>query len=658
MPTPAQIQTEVNRLGGDVDRLRVYLQALPKSDYDAWARSPERVNAVGGGFAETVGGPLLALGAGPIGAGVMTAAGVAPTIGSALATGAGTLAGFGTALSGAGGSFGGSGTGTTAGTPKSEAVTALENAFRMSFTPAIRGLIDASAGSGASLADIAAAVEQRLGVTLPDPLSELAGTPAGASEEEVSTLIDELLANGYRPSPNDPNIYFNPLTGDSINIATGRAPGAGGSGAAARTPTYGFTTIGGRVYSTNDMSPTLTDTGIDAPGFSDVQVDDFGNLAGINAQGKYEVIKPGFGYASIDPERSFDEGVRQFDTTEAGLNARNAATERGASERAALAEQGARDRAALNAQVQGFQSINTLAPQLGTLALNNANFTRDVLKEGGDYLARAYFQRGGQSPLPTISQADIINQLRANIGGFQGALSSYQGMGGFAPTTTAPKAPVTETFVDPGRAVVPAPVKVPQPTAQEVLAARTTPGFAQRVEDVRTRVAGAKGGVPGFAEGGHTTEPMMKVGEKGDEIIINPTNAPIAIIPHEDVSDRMRKGAPGFQDGTGLYDFSRFTAPTLPTPAQANQSDLVSLARDTAPPAVTSLAMGNRPDPMRFGFALPTPEGLGDLTNFERDAYKTYLNVVEQTSLEDVEKQVNRQFGRPQGRMGFRMDIK
>jgi len=584
----------------------------------------------------------------------MTAAGVAPTIGGALTTGAGTLAGFGTALSGAGGSLGGSGTGTTTGTPKSEAVAALENAFRMSFTPAIRSLIDSSAGSGASLADIAAAVEKRLGITLPDPLSELAGTPSGASSAEVSTLIDELLANGYRPTPNDPNVYFNPLTGDTVNLASiGGSGGGSGGGAAARTPTYGFTTIGGRVYRSNDLAGTLEDTGISAPGFSNVSTDAKGNLVGIDAQGKYQVIQPGFDYAAIDPARTFDEGVRQFDTTEAGLNERNASNERGAMERAALAEQGARDRAALNAQTQGFQSINSLAPQLGTLALNNANFTRDVLKEGGDYLARAYFQRGGQSPLPTISQADIINQLRENISGFQGALSTYQGMGGFAPTTVVPTTPTQEAIPTPAPAPAPAPT---QPTAQESLAARTTPGFAQRVEEMRTRVA--SGGVPGFADGGHTTEPVLKVGEKGDEIVINPTNAPIAIIPHEDVSDRMRNGSPGFEEGTGLYDFSRFTAPTLPNVPQANQSDLVSLARDTAPPAVTSLAMGNRPDASRFGFALPSPEMLGDLTNFEKDAYKTYLNVVEQTSLEDVEKQVNRQFGRPQGRMGFRTDIK
>lgn len=501
-----------------------------------------------------------------------------------------------------------------------------------------------------------------------------AGVPAGAfgsptapapaeAEGDIAipqVVIDYAALTGV-PIADAMAEYSDPYTRANVVdtvLKYGSRAGSGGGGAAARTPTYGFTTIGGRVYRSNDLAGTLEDTGISAPGFSNVSTDAKGNLVGIDATGKYQVIQPGFDYATIDPAQTFNEGVRQFDVSEGGLNQRAALNERGAMERAALTEQGARDRAALNAQVQGFQSINTLAPQLGTLALNNANFTRDVLKEGGDYLARAYFQRGGQSPLPTISQADIINQLRENIGGFQGALSTYQGMGGFAPTTTAPKIPVTETFVDPGRAAVPAPVKAPQPTAQEALAARSTPGFAQRVEEMRTRVAGAKGGIPGFAEGGHTTEPMMKVGEKGDEIIINPTNAPIAIIPHEDVSDRMRKGTPGFQDGTGLYDFSRFTAPALPTPAQANQSDLVSLARDTAPPAVTSLAMGNRPDATRFGFALPSPEMLGDLTNFEKDAYKTYLNVVEQTSLEDVEKQVNRQFGRPQGRMGFRTDIK
>ena len=37
---------------------------------------------------------------------------------------------------------------------------------------------------------------------------------------------------------------------------------------------------------------------------------------------------------------------------------------------------------------------------------------REILKNPSDFLSRAFFQRGGQSPLPQVTQADLINQLR------------------------------------------------------------------------------------------------------------------------------------------------------------------------------------------------------------------------------------------------------
>lgn len=625
MPTPKEIQSEIERIGGDTDELSKYLKSLSQADYNKWASSPERANSVGAGTAETLGIPAAAIAAPYLGALTLLATGAPITAGAVTPVGAGVLGGLG-AAAGAGGSF--SPSGGAKPTSKSQIVSQIEDVFQMSLSPEIRAQIDAAAEYGATLEEIAAAVESRTGVAVPDPIRALAGTaaPQRGDGETAETLVQSLLAVGYRPLPGNPSIYVNPLTGDSIDITTGRSPSSSG-GATPPTERFGFQQVGNQIFRAGDISGDFTPTGITVPGFSQTLTDRNGNLVGLDLSGRYQVIQPGFGFAEIDPERTFAENVRQFD----------------------VSEQGTADRAALNAQVQGFQSVNALAPQLGRLALDNAQFTKDTLERGGDYLARAFFQRGGQSPLPTVSQADIINQLRENIAGFQGALSGFGGV------QQRPLRPDTKVTSDPMK-----PDAAEQPRAPQAASAAPTGALSALNPEQRAQVPEfVKRQIPGFAMGGHTTEPMMRVGEKGDEIIVNPTGAPLAIIPHEDVSERMRKKAPGYQDGTGLYDFSRFTAPTLPTMPAANQNDLVSLAKSTAPPAVTAAATGGSLSPLRFGFALPTPETLGGLTGFERDALGTYLNVVEQTSLDDVEKQVQRQFSPSRTRgMGFRTDIR
>jgi hypothetical protein len=55
-------------------------------------------------------------------------------------------------------------------------------------------------------------------------------------------------------------------------------------------------------------------------------------------------------------------------------------------------------------------------------------------------------------------------------------------------------------------------------------------------------------GIQGFADGGTTTATMMKVGEEGMEGIINPTGAPIAIVPNGMMG--AMKGAQGYAEGT------------------------------------------------------------------------------------------------------------
>ena len=115
-------------------------------------------------------------------------------------------------------------------------------------------------------------------------------------------------------------------------------------------------------------------------------------------------------------------------TTDNALNATNWRFGEGLQENARqfnVGEMGVNDRARLAAATQGFQSVNQLAPQLGQLALDNAAFTAKMTQNPADFVARAFFQRGGESPLPTVSQADLINQLTNNISQYNNVLSGF-----------------------------------------------------------------------------------------------------------------------------------------------------------------------------------------------------------------------------------------
>jgi hypothetical protein len=56
-----------------------------------------------------------------------------------------------------------------------------------------------------------------------------------------------------------------------------------------------------------------------------------------------------------------------------------------------------------------------LGVALGELNLRMQQHVAQILREPADFLARAFSQRGGESPFPEITQADLINQLRTEF---------------------------------------------------------------------------------------------------------------------------------------------------------------------------------------------------------------------------------------------------
>ena len=77
------------------------------------------------------------------------------------------------------------------------------------------------------------------------------------------------------------------------------------------------------------------------------------------------------------------------------------------------------------------------------------------------------------------------------------------------------------------------------------------------------------------------------------------------------------------------------------------QQELYSNVLGSQPPAVRDVLAGKLPKPLRFGFALPTPQLLGSLTEDERSAFNTRLAYEGPggTTLADVETAVRQRFG-------------
>ena len=277
---------------------------------------------------------------------------------------------------------------------------------------------------------------------------------------------------------------------------------------------------------------------------------------------------PGASWASLSPQQQFQQEVAIRQMSDDAAMAREQASNAAAMERTRLTESGVNSRFGVTSQEQAvmdrarlgedarqaniqsatnaFGDVVRVAPQLGQLALDNAGFTRDVLKTAPDYVARAFFQQGQTSPLPQVSQADIINQLRSNIAGFNTTLQGFNPQVGSyqAPAAYQPTAP---GFTAPPGVAAPAPVSAPAaaataPTAVNPYAAINAIAAQQAASG--TNYAGfnagadAAPGVNGFAAGGFTRDPRMIVGDSvsgqptgHEEMVMNPTGAPIAVQP-------------------------------------------------------------------------------------------------------------------------------
>ena len=199
-----------------------------------------------------------------------------------------------------------------------------------------------------------------------------------------------------------------------------------------------------------------------------------GELILIDATGNVRRTGQQVGFAGVDPRAQYEDEARRAANAEAmGLAGQGDAAaqwravlgERAAMDRAGFREKGAMDRASLaenarqadtGAALDEFRTRANLLPQFGQIALQASDQQRDILKTGGDYLARAFGQANQESPLGQVTQADLSNTLMRNLAGLDKLIPEarvtgrrgFAGVPGFedAPAFAAPGAYIPPTM--------------------------------------------------------------------------------------------------------------------------------------------------------------------------------------------------------------------
>ena len=384
----------------------------------------------------------------------------------------------------------------------------------------------------------------------------------------------------------------------------------------------------------------------------------------------------------LDRDR-FGEDVRQFNTG-FGETQRQFDTTEGRMERTLAANnyfQG------LEELGRNYRTLVQTSPDLANAATNQGELIRNILTNGGDVLARTYFTRGGISPLPEITQADLINNLNTevqNIAKFENAsidaenrrrtqADASREREEFAQFRAANAAdaraaygrytnemvPTTREDYDAGGfSSAQATYNTQRAAADKRIADLNTfsefisapnavdssgtafQDVATQQADIQAQIAAANAGVMGAPNPGAFTS------------FSTTTPTPMS---YEDWVTTSQFGAPqmGFEQwktnvGPSFAPSQLLNVPEVPMPRATTQAELIANSRATTPPAVQSVLSGQMPTPLQFGgLPLPTFQQLQALTPTEQEMLNSRLMTEFNVPLSDVAFQSQRSFGAP-----------
>lgn len=384
----------------------------------------------------------------------------------------------------------------------------------------------------------------------------------------------------------------------------------------------------------------------------------------------------GFGENVRQFDLGFGEDQRQFNETMAANNYFNTLEELG----------------------RNYRTLIQTSPQLANAATQQGELIRNILTQGGDVLARTFFTRGGQSPLPEITMADLINNVYEEahqIKMFERqsiedenmrrmVADMQQGKGAFdayvAGEMAKPPPQTRQDFFD----------ETAFNTAMTNWESDdwTPPDHSAEIETLSAQLATAEAGWEtqraalseqraaiqgGDLQGQDYLDAIWAVNEANNNLTteMNAARNEINIQIGQLQSEMTPLQAPtrdqfttstfiegqrpimGFDEWWGQNQ-SQFPSsqmlnvPDVPQPNFTTQEQLIAQARATTPPAVQSVLSGQMPSPLQFGgLPLPTFQQLQALTPDEQQMLNTRLMTEFNVPLSDIAFQSQRQFSAP-----------
>lgn len=509
-----------------------------------------------------------------------------------------------------------------------------------------------AAGTPSTLADFAKQLLEKGYVQVPGTSKYTLFDDDGRMVDvvDLASIGDTKADRGFAPfqphiqvGPDGTVVRIDPYTG--VPTVTGRVPEL------AQNPNLStYTGFNGNLYTYNPQTGQSNDTGVRvafspqelrAQQLSDAQAAEAAGdrrlITQINANRQQAEAALGEQRRQADigfglQREQLGESRFQFDVSQAQQAQRD--FERFELERAGLAQGAERDIASLRERGQ--------------------ERARGILKESADFLARAYFSRGGVSPLSEVSQADLLNALNSEIAQAQASLRGTVPAARERPQLQLPTRQQPQFFAPTGVAAGAAGAG-PQPgtpvsAAPQVVSGLNISALSPEAQAV-AKAAFAPGGAFGFtatdaprlAHGGTTDARYFLVGEEGPEIIENPEGEDLRVRNNMETQRIMSSGrgpSVGFALGTEQY------VPGLPgigLGSQVTQPQIQETARRFSPPAVESVFSGQMPQPLRFKVQLPTQQLLGSLTPDELEAFSTRLATGNE-SLSDLLFEINRRY--------------
>jgi hypothetical protein len=309
-------------------------------------------------------------------------------------------------------------------------------------------------------------------------------------------------------------------------------------------------------------------------------------------------------------QKAFTENARQFDTQEGRL------TELGRGQLGLATELG-RGQLGLGQRAQG---------------LEENKYITDVLRNPSDFISRAFLSRGQASPQATVTQADLINNLRAGIQ--QYATGGFTQEGKFITGDSKSGKPTgnEEMIVNPTNAPI---MIIPNDQLDEGMG--QLPRYAMGTIDMSQQAISGYGSknadgsdfIPNQWNGDPNTWGKGDVPRMGE-----------SLTPMFNLEDWFNGTGPGSTGGSTGGNFRR----NLGRLKSISQQELINMGKaNLAPGAAAALYGGRIPNARPVGQL--TPGKLSRLTPGELDALNSQLGVEFDTDLETEMSLLSQRFG-------------